>query len=47
MLQLKELLAENAHKSCLELYEEIDKKIMRISGSGLKDDITFFMLQVS
>lgn len=45
---LKKLLTDNNGKSCLELYENIEKKIIRISGkSGLKDDVTFFMLQAS
>lgn len=44
---LKEFLAENNDMGCLELYEKLDKKIMSISDiSGLKDDVTFFMLQV-
>jgi 5'-deoxynucleotidase YfbR-like HD superfamily hydrolase len=44
---LKELLAEQGTKSSAELYEEIDNRIKCISEkSGLKDDITFFSLQV-
>ena len=45
--QLKKLLSQYDDRSCSELYEEIDKNINRVSGSsGLKDDITFFMLHV-
>jgi sigma-B regulation protein RsbU (phosphoserine phosphatase) len=47
MPDLKELLVKNNDKSSSELYGEIDLKIKGISDSnGLKDDITFFMLQV-
>jgi Serine phosphatase RsbU, regulator of sigma subunit len=45
---LKELLAENNEKSCPELFGEIDKKIKNFSvNNGLKDDVTFLMLQVN
>ncbi len=44
---LKEFLLKN-NGNCSKLYNEIDKKIKNISGnSGLKDDITFFMLQIN
>lgn len=46
--QLKRLITEFEGRSCLELYEQIDKNIERVTDGGeLRDDITFFMLQVN
>ncbi len=45
---LKRLLGEYYGKSTSELYYEIDRNIKEITGSGsLRDDVTFFMLQVN
>lgn len=45
---LKQLLLKYGSRSNLELYAEIDKNIKYFSeNGGLRDDVTFFMLQVS
>jgi sigma-B regulation protein RsbU (phosphoserine phosphatase) len=46
--QLKEFLSSNNGSSCQELYRELETKIKQVSGiNELKDDITFFMLQIN
>ncbi len=45
---LKRLLGEYYGRSTSELYYEIDRNIKEITGNGsLRDDVTFFMLQVN
>lgn len=46
--RLKKLLVEYNSKNSIELCSEIDKDIKYISkNSGLKDDVTFFIMQVN
>ena len=46
--RLKEFLTENNDKSSPEVFEELDSLIESVSnGSEMKDDVTFFMMQVN
>ena len=48
MTDLKEFIEESKWKSRRELYDVIEKKVGDvIEDGGLKDDVTFFMMQAN